>query len=181
MKKIIISVLISGLAVVAPIERAHSAIALVAFATGGAAASLATVGGASVGGSLALTYMGCAIDGGKKCNGNGGLSRLSVPAIALLIIGVVLLDKDGQTVYNYSPLSYEAANQIGITDDEADAYNSELDQANAIRETIMSEMLEAGHVSVNEARSLWQAYKSQLSPGTFSAIQKIGEQFAKAK
>lgn len=90
------------------------------------------------------------------------------------VIGLVVLDGETGEFGQLSPATVRAA---GLTQVEHGAYAAELSEIVSVSQQIKSELNDeyqkTGEVSVEQAKSLWNQYGSELSPAAFSAVQKI--------
>lgn len=81
----------------------------------------------------------------------------------LIFFGLLFLDKNSNNV-TFKPISNDTAQNIGMSELEKNAYNSEIDQINLAAE-------DAGLIH-NEKES-FETFSSNLSPEALSAISKI--------
>lgn len=73
---------------------------------------------------------------------------------------------------------------IPILADEADAYNSEINEVNTIRETVISElrlMAKDGYQpTVQDSKRLWEKYSDTVSPETVRVVRKLSTALVRA-
>jgi hypothetical protein len=95
----------------------------------------------------------------------------------ILLVGIVLLDsKTGEI--SAQPISAEQASKLGVSQDDALTYNSEVDQVNSITQRISSETQALQTKDNNSelkafAESSWSQDQKFLSPGTLRVLTKI--------
>lgn len=125
-----------------------------------------TIGGISAGGSAGVFVAGALLS-------KAGIVTFNLASAILFIygtmffgaLGLVVLDDNTVADMNFIPIDPARVDQAkGLTLEEIQVYNSELEELNAIRKTIQAEMNEESKVS--EATELWNAYKVYLSPET---------------
>lgn len=95
------------------------------------------------------------------------------------ILGSILLDAQGQPTLTFEAMTDAAAQQMGVSVSEQQAFNQELDQVNSIAETIQQDTHArmAGQMSVKQAsqiaRTEWVQAEVALSPEAASAVEKV--------
>lgn len=130
------------------------------------------VNGVPTAGSVALTGLGI---------GAGGLTLAVTQVVCYewncltlaflsLVVGGLVLDEQTSAL-SFSSLSNEQSIDLGLTTEEMNMYNTELDEVNAVFEEVIIN-LEADS-KIEEARLLWNEYKDFLSPKTFKVMQTI--------
>ena len=161
-----LSVLMTG---AASFQATSSHAAIGAIATGGAiSVPVAIAAGSTLG--LGLTY-GIIVD---VSWGDGMLVGTAVwSLIGLIIGGIILDDESGQVAFSDID-SAEIAAEIGLTEAETAAYHAELNQVNAVRETIEAEVAATNGDPMESAKALWVEYgTTALSSEAWSAVQKV--------
>jgi hypothetical protein len=102
----------------------------------------------------------------------------------LMIIGIALLDNNGNPDMTFSALSDSQAQKLGVSGDQANIYNRELEKINLIREQIQAELLTAvangQNVDFSRSHKQWQLYKAHISPEAYFVVEKISQQVVQA-
>jgi cell division protein FtsB len=94
--------------------------------------------------------------------------------VPLFLAGLVILDDNGKMTFG--ELEADKASEAGVTADEAAAYNSELEELNAIKDMVSSEVADlegSKEVRAEAAKELWTVYQDYVSPEAFSALVKL--------
>ena len=94
--------------------------------------------------------------------------------VPLFLAGLVVLDDAGKMTFN--ELSAEKALKAQITEAEATAFNSELEELNAVKDLVSSELtgLEGNKEQKAEAaKELWTEYQEYVSKDAFMALSKL--------
>ena len=94
--------------------------------------------------------------------------------VPLFLAGLVVLDDNGKMTFG--ELEADKASEAGITADETFAYNAELEELNAIKDMVSSEVatLEGSkEIKAEAAKNLWTEYQDYVSPKAFSALVKL--------
>ncbi|MEK7690085.1 MAG: hypothetical protein AAB425_03600 [Bdellovibrionota bacterium] len=174
-KTLIIACAVSTLATGMNLVRSPSAHAAIgAIATGGAISVPVAIAAGSVLG-LGLTY-GIIVD---VSWGDGMVVGTAVWSVIGLIIGGIILDEQSGQVSFAEIETEEKALSLGLNAAEAQAYNSELDQVNAVRETIEAEVATVDGDRLKAAEALWADYGANaLSQDAWSAVQKVSHNLA---
>ena len=137
--------------------------------------------GAITGGTGFATVLGTMIYG-TTCSGRGcaldGIVLFLMGA-AVLIVGLVILD-DNSHGMEFTALNETKAEALGITAEQAAAYNSELDEINAAKQTVQMEVVKMEKPSVDEAHALWQEMRGNISPEAYGALEKVSAEFVKS-
>jgi hypothetical protein len=88
-------------------------------------------------------------------------------------LGLVILDDaQGQTI-TFQALSASQAQALSVTQTERDAYNSNLDEINDIRESVGADLAQLKNPTAADSRAAWAKYSSAVSPDAMSAVSKI--------
>ena len=90
--------------------------------------------------------------------------------------GFIVLDGSSSRSLEFTQLSESDATKLGITSDELESYNSNLDQANAIEANVESDLSKIKNPTPQQSYSAWSQYSDALPAQTFSAMQKIATQ-----
>lgn len=95
---------------------------------------------------------------------------------AFLIAGLVLLDEQGSAEIS-AELTQEQISEAGITKEELEAFQSEIEEINAIKDLIASEIGRIPDESekIYEAGKLWTDYSELLSPSAAIALGKLSQ------
>lgn len=127
------------------------------------------VAGVGVAGT-ALGVAGVLTSGNDWTMALGGilLARLSM---IVGLVGLVILDNEQSM--SYSEISEEEGNKLGLTYEEIDSYNREIDQVNALASYVDGRMAELKKPKTEDAKKVWEEVADSVYPETFSAMQKI--------
>jgi len=95
---------------------------------------------------------------------------------AFLIAGLVLLDEQGSAEIS-AELTQKQISQAGITKEELVAFQSEIEEINAIKDLIASEIgrIPDDSERIHEAGKLWTEYSDLLSPNAAIALGKLSQ------
>lgn len=147
--------------IAAPVQQSQAVVSgVLAIAGSPAAGAVALSGLASAGVGLLATTNASSCDGGSCV----------VFLFLGLVAGAVLLE-DGADNFAFSELSIDQAQELGLSAESIQIYNSEIDEVNLILEEVTSHL--TAQSSVEESKTLWKEYKEFLSPQTFSVMQKL--------
>lgn len=94
--------------------------------------------------------------------------------VPLFLAGLVVLDDNGKMTFG--ELEEAKALEAGITADETVAYNSELEELNAIKDMVSSEVATiegSREIKAEAAKELWTDYQNYVSEDAFSALVKL--------
>lgn len=95
------------------------------------------------------------------------------PKLMLWGISVFLLDEKTGEV-EFSPIDPKTAAEMGLSEEESDSYNSEVDRLNATLDEVNSDMKNAPKNDLEEIENKSMTkFQEQLSPATVKAAQKI--------
>lgn len=126
------------------------------------------------GGGAVLFGLGMAA--GRADNSMMGMSGL-LPGLfgfALGLVGLVMMDEDQSL--SFDQLSESEAQKLGLTSAELELYNAEIDQVNALASHVDNELSQVAKPSLKDSAAVWATVQDAISPGTFSAMQKITSQ-----
>lgn len=136
-----------------------------------------TVGGIAAAGSAGVL-------GGAILLGQLGVVNYSLGGVILLLFGtafvaaVGLIVLDDKTVADMDFVRLNNKNNISDFDHyTVEVYNSEINELNAIRKTIQSELSEKS--TVEESRDKWNEYKEFLSLETIEVAEFMAQNLAK--
>lgn len=96
-------------------------------------------------------------------------------------IGLVLLDGEEEQGVEYKKLSEDQALELGINAQEREMYNFEIDQVNLVLNEVAIETEKLENPTPEQVKEIWEDYRFYLNPASFSALQKIGNQFIKER
>ncbi|MGK5088624.1 hypothetical protein WDW86_13785 [Bdellovibrionota bacterium FG-2] len=153
-------------------KRAHAVVGL----------ATANVPAMIVGGALLAVGGGLVLDAAiprKPINPVGEVLRAFVGAVELLaggtlgIAGLVVLDQEGSKEIAFSELSIEQATALSVTDESREVYNQELEELNAIKDSVASDLSGDQHPTIEKSAELWNSYKANLSPATLEVMGKV--------
>lgn len=136
------------------------------------AAPLAVIAGvAAMGVAAGGVYGGVrVIQNGRTILGSG----IILISTAAGFYGFLLLD--GEQEAKFAELTAEGAEAIGVSAAEAEIYNSEIEQVNAIAREIGSELVRQKSDSAELAKELWTELGAELSPETMKTVIAIAQQ-----
>lgn len=162
----VIKVLLIALTIsIVPVKKSEAAI-------GGV---VALAGNPAVGGKVAIAGLGVFAGGtllsiatGTSGGCEGGICI--IPAFFGFLGGVILLDEETGS-FEFSQLDNQAVKELGITEREAETYNSEIEEVNIIFAEVSGSLDEES--SVEESKELWAEYSEFVSPETFQVMQKL--------
>lgn len=172
MKKLVLAVLALSIAlgVLAVPRRAHAAFGV---ATGNIPEIV--VGAVLTAGALAMPIV---IDGMKD---EENPTRSNVWYWLTLLSGIMLLEEEkGKHDVAFGPLTERGALKVAASPEEVEYYNHDLQELNAVRETILGETLDrlrrGEKLTVKHVQKMWQRYEDVFAPQTLSAARKIARQ-----
>lgn len=122
--------------------------------------------------------------GGGLLLAEAGVVTFNIASAVLFVTGTMffgalgLITLDGETIADVEFMPIKKTTQSdGLTMDEVRMYNSELDELNAIRKSVQTELAEDD--SSEDAKELWNAYKGQLHPYTVKVAELKALELAK--
>lgn len=157
-----------------------SLISLVSYSTpseasiGGMAASpvLVTAGIVVAGGGVGVQAITMIVDF-TKVTEYQGLASLIMFAFTVPVVLLGLLILEEEQVARFSPLSEVNAKKLGLNSYELLAYNSEIDQINALSAYVDASLTEEGEEGIKQSRDLWNDVKGSISADAFSGLVKV--------
>jgi hypothetical protein len=157
----ILTVALATAVVFAPMQKAQAGVGGLIIAFGGTQI-VAILGGAISVGSLIAMYT---VDTEDPFAGLG--------MFAWMMLGVIILDEDGSQAVRYSHIGPEQAETLGVSLDDAEVFNGEVEEVNAILGTISGELSALEAPSLEDAQAAWDKYGDNLQPGSRRVIDKI--------
>lgn len=136
------------------------------------------VGGVLAGGSLVVATGFCMA---YKFDGLTCVYAYFLTLPFVLKGALIMNPEQDPATFEFAELSEDAARELGISKPERSSYNEELEEINAVRESIQAELnsrlQSVGEVSSLQAHELWQAHRDLISPDAYSALEKISARF----
>jgi hypothetical protein len=145
-------------------RKAH---ALIGLST--ASLPLAAVGAAMMFGGFAIEGIGAH---NLRTRANGGALVLGLFTAA---VGVLLLDTGAEPSLKYVPLNRKQAEKLQLSASDQNDFNENIDEINAIAETVSAEMIQAHQLTAEFAKARWTAYGKDLAPGALTAVQRVSQ------
>lgn len=93
-------------------------------------------------------------------------------------LGIVILDEKNPAV-SFAAIDEASAAALGMTQAEQNAYNSEIEELNAVYQSVAAGLMTDENQSAEKAQALWNDYKDYVSADAFSGMAKVAVQFAK--
>ena len=140
---------------------------------GGAGIPVMVVGGVTTAGGLALYGTALAVKAGGSDSDGWRAFGIGILSIGVTLVGLVVLDSKDQQGAVFGTLDDKTAQAMNISSNELAAYNSELDEVNAIRDEVTARLLESKNPTVQESQAAWSELKGSISPESFSVVEKI--------
>lgn len=135
------------------------------------------IAGLAIGGTgLVGTTIGlfkCGESGSGDAQGWCGAFIL-ILGIPVILLGLVVLE--GEQEVQFRELNNAEASKIGITNDELEVYNSEIDQANMLIADVKAELSKIKKPTAKDSSAAWNDVKDLVAPATYAAMQKIVSQ-----
>jgi len=173
MKKLILSLVI-GISLIGFSTKNASAIVSLALAN----APLAVAGASVTAVGAALITTGVFVMSDDDSTGSLiALFTLVVPGAIVAALGIVILDEGNGINLNFKELNIVASNKLKLSHEELESFNYEIDEINAIKESIQNELWEMENPSLELAGKLWTDYSEELTPAAFRAVQKVSKSF----
>jgi hypothetical protein len=93
------------------------------------------------------------------------------------ILGLLIMDGRNGADFRFKQISSQEAEKCGITAAEANAYNSELDEINQVKQAVQADIASHSDASTEAqaevSKAAWEKYSSYLSPEAYQAVRKI--------
>ena len=146
----------------APPRDAHAIVGAVTALAGGAGVPLLVAGAVATAAGIA---------GVTDCESCG--LGVMITSFSMAFFGPILLDDGTVGDLEFVAVDQARAAQAGLTENERLAFNSELDEINAIKETITSDLKRDEKPTAEKAHALWSEYGQSLSQDAFLGLGKI--------
>ncbi len=166
-KKIIVSIFCIMLLVL-PISQSHAML--------GGAGSVFTVASAlylgggvgTIGGSLILGQ-----EAKERCDSQAEKVGITILQAIGVIVGIFLMDENDGEI-SFGKLDGSLADDLGISDFERGIYNSELDELNAVCESVEAQLIEENSKNnIERAQEILINYKGLLDEVTLMVASKL--------
>jgi len=179
MKKLIVLMLAGTLLVGSAVtpKRADAIVGAVTNIAGGAGFPALILGGVLI--ASGATIMNVTDPGSATTTTNAVISAIGfVGGAGLTVLGFILLDEQNSSL-SFAALTPDKAAALGISTDEMQSFNSELEELNAIADQASVAVRSSGARTVSDATEasslVWKDCKDSLSPLTFSALTKVSQ------
>ena len=139
---------------------------------GGAGIPVLVVGGVTTVGSIAMTAIGVAEMNHDHEGRMDGLGAV-VFGVTGVLLGLVILDSSDQQGVGFAAIDAKTAENYGVSSVEMQAYNSELDEVNAVRDEVTAKLLQSKNPTMEQSQATWSELKVSISPEAFSVVEKI--------
>ncbi len=93
----------------------------------------------------------------------------------LWVGGGLLLSEDTTTV-NFSPINADQAAALGVNATDMATYNSEIEEANALKNQMVSDLAALKTATPEQSAAEWASLKDLVSPATAAVMGKIAGQ-----
>lgn len=90
-----------------------------------------------------------------------------------LALGILVLDGKNPGSASLAPVNAAQAKRFGLTADEARAYNENLDELNAVADSVGFRLAHAKQADLKTARALWNQYGVSVEPTALAAAKKL--------
>lgn len=131
-------------------------------------AGLAITGGGAI---------GTAISAGKCSTGEAqGLCQALMIILGIPVLALGLIVLEGEQEIAFRELNSAEAEKIGVSSNDLEIYNSEIDQANMLMADVKTELSRMNKPTAKDASKVWNDVKELVSPATYSTMQKIATQ-----
>lgn len=131
-------------------------------------------------GNAALTCAGLvlsAVGGTVGFIGSDGVGDSAASTGMLgLLLGLLILDSEGEQMVEFSQLSKGAAKKLQISEEERSTYNLEIDQANAMAGEVSNYLSTIEKPTQRDSHKMWQELRTLVSESTYEVMQKIVSQ-----
>ena len=167
LKKTMTALMITAALVSSFVPRtSHAAVGIGMLLFGGAGIPAIVIGGT-------FTAIGLGMD---LTSGSGFAGFVdAAEGLSLAFTGLVVLDTKDQQGVLFAALDDKATTNLKISPVEAAAYNSELDEVNAVRDEVTARLLESKKPTMELSNETWNELKTQISPEAYSVVQKISQ------
>lgn len=111
--------------------------------------------------------------GVKQFRNGDGVTGTLLSLASLGMIGMGLLFLDSEQSLAFKEISSGDAHKLGVTLEEAQLYNSEIDQVNALASEVSEELSLIKNPTEQDSSKAWLSVKEYLSPETLKVMGKI--------
>lgn len=125
----------------------------------------------SIGGVMTAGGVGFALIGGRMASDGWVALGNFVGGMMVAGLGLIVLDETQEAEFQFTPI---ASTVPGFDATEIASYNAEVDELNAIHQTVVSELQRSRKA---DAKLLWRDYAQTLSPETLRVAASIGQSF----
>ena len=103
-----------------------------------------------------------------------GHANTRITGWLMVVGGIVLLDQKTST-FSFSNISDVDAQKLGLSMNDVDSFNEELDMVNAINDTVYGELVKAEtkEEGIMISKKVWTEGKSDLSEGTVRVLEAV--------
>lgn len=98
---------------------------------------------------------------------------IGIIGLGVAAVGLLVLDQDGSKDVQFQALSSESAQRLGLSANSIETYNSELDELNAIKNSISAELSLTESPSLEKSATLWSEYQGRLSAETMQVVKAV--------
>lgn len=141
-----------------------------------AVSAVSTAGLVIAGGGGALTTVGFFGEPLGLCHNDGCLAMLAPIILGAIAMGIGLVVLDGEQQIVFQEVDSSAAKKLGLTEEERQSFNTELDEANMLLSDVNAQVAELRNPTSRDSARIWNVMKDLVSPATFSAMVKIAGQ-----
>ena len=89
------------------------------------------------------------------------------------LAGMAVLDAQEGPVLKFAPVGDEEASTIGLSAEETRSFNQELEEINAVSESVAASLAKLEKPTLDDSRALWRTYGGSLSPAATHAANKV--------
>lgn len=157
---------------------AHAIIGAIAAGTGSVPVAIPVL---VLGGLLAVPSTYGLVDATRPCHSSGlgcfgdaivKTFEIIFSSLGLVVSGI-LLDESQPGRVQFAHLADNEAVQIGLSTMERDHFNDEVEEINAVYQTVVTDLQAMPGATVQDSKALWQQYRDVLSPEAYSAVGKV--------
>jgi hypothetical protein len=175
-----IAAIMAFTAMTAAPKRAEAALGILGLGTP-AGIPLIIAGGAVSSVAIFVDWLGlsdCVFNG--ACADDPNFLPYFLTALGLTLGGVLLLDEESGQTLRFQAVTTAEANTLGLTSGEESAFNVEIDEVNAVSQSVGAELKAMKKPGVADSKALWEKYRAELSPEAYSAVGKVSANMLRA-